>query len=104
MRKAIGGNVNVNSVEPIENLAISTIIYNSTSFDMEYLVNNQQAGTNNITTPTQPNVLFRVSGLDTGTGADWDGIIAEIVAYNRILDSDEQTEIFNYLNRKWGVV
>lgn len=37
-----------------------------------------------------------------GTFAGFDGILAEVIAYEKVLTSDEKNQVGNYLNEKWG--
>jgi len=103
-REFPGGNVNLNSTVSSLSLAISTLIYDASSKDGEYLVNNQLGDAETLSGTIGDNATLVVGGIGDSTSPNWDGIIAEIVAYNRILPLDEQTQIFNYLNRKWGGV
>lgn len=42
-------------------------------------------------------------GADPGGGAALDGMIAELLFYNRALTSDERDAVYTYLSDKWGI-
>ena len=42
-------------------------------------------------------------GLDrTNTGRNWDGDVAEVIAYDRVLSTVERQQVESYLKTKWG--
>jgi hypothetical protein len=49
------------------------------------------------------NVLIGKGGQDIGAGDGWDGIIAEVVYFNRQLNSAERTIVENYLSTRYNL-
>jgi hypothetical protein len=49
------------------------------------------------------NVLIGKGGQDTGAGDGWDGMIAEVIYFNRQLNSAERTIVENYLSTRYNL-
>ncbi|MBY3564143.1 SGNH/GDSL hydrolase family protein [Rhizobium laguerreae] len=46
---------------------------------------------------------WRIGGDPANTGSRWNGIISQIVGYNRVLTIDECALVLGYLAHKWGL-
>lgn len=84
--------------------AISTLLV--TVYGGSTSTNYQNATTVNTAIATSNGVItlngFQVGSI--GTSFCWDGIIAELIIYNRALSDAERITIMRYLGNKWGIV
>ncbi|MGO6847986.1 hypothetical protein ACCS84_33200 [Rhizobium ruizarguesonis] len=79
-----------------------TQLRGTTSLAYNYINGITRSGANG--TPTYgPMGVWRIGGDPDNTGSRWNGIISEIVGYNRVLTVDEGALVLGYLAWKWGL-
>jgi hypothetical protein len=65
-------------------------------------INDVFNGSGTTSTNATPNSNVQLGGYSTN-GNFLDGAIAEVLIYSRVLTQMEKTDVFNYLNNKWGI-
>lgn len=76
---------------------------NSTNLVSIFVNGSPETSTAGAATALNVNTTFSVGRHSNpiGVGA-WDGGIAEVVVYNKVVSAAENTNIYNYLSQKWG--
>ncbi|MFF0919078.1 hypothetical protein ACFYE8_05175 [Rhizobium leguminosarum] len=79
-----------------------TQLRGTTSLAYNYINGITRSGANGA--PTYgPMATWRIGGDPANTGSRWNGIISEIVGYNRVLTIDECALVLGFLAWKWGL-
>lgn len=97
------GNGSTFSTVDLTGVSTNTVIH-SVTFNgaVSYQINNGSITTAGSVTYDNASVRAATIG-NVASGAYWDGAIAEIVIYNRVVTSTEQVFLNRYFARKWGV-
>jgi hypothetical protein len=98
------GSVAASSVSTLNtwNVGLAEFSGSSGNLTSNIYINNTLTGTGITTTDATPNSNIELGGF-AGPGNYLTGSIAEVLVYNRVLTLTEKTDIYNYLNNKWGI-
>jgi prepilin-type N-terminal cleavage/methylation domain-containing protein len=83
---------------------IASIIYNGRGLQFENYLNGQSMPIPGVSTPNLHNAGSKfVIGANNGDAEQFNGLISEVIIYDRILKKDERQDIEKYLGKKWGI-
>lgn len=78
---------------------ISTASHDATTLDAELRLNGESQGVVNRAMPTGGTTPYRIGAFSTNLW--YDGVIAEIIVYDRVLSAAEKQQVEAYLTAKW---
>jgi prepilin-type N-terminal cleavage/methylation domain-containing protein len=83
---------------------IASIIYNGRGLQFENYLNGESMAIPGISTPNLHNAGSKfVIGANNGDAEQFNGLISEVIIYDRVLKRDERQDIEKYLSKKWRI-